>query len=299
MISIVIPTRNRAQWLSELVKALLPQIKKHDAELIIVDDASKDTTELVTSLSRNPHITWLRNEEHAGPSRSRNKGAAIAKSDWIIFLDDDCLPPVNWLEKAVSLTQQTTHDFIIGAVTYTPFIGHYPERIVQNPQAYWPMSAHLFWKKESFEKIGGFDTAFDEYHNEDTELALRAIARGMTYERAPTVTVDHRASYFDSHTLIRSAKNAGVWPILKKKYPMDYTHFRIAHFGGILFYPVEYLYIILYPVLLPFLLFRYLMNNMHNSRGNFPMFFLKWPLFFILRRFHIWKSAITHKTVAF
>ena len=297
MYSIIIPTRNRKAWLLEAVGAVLTLAKDVQAEVIVVDDGSKEDLSSLFSQGKLKMVKYIRLPESVGPSNARNAGAKVAIGEWLLFMDDDCLPSAEWLLQINHACQLSSADFLIGAVEYDEIIGHYPERIVQNPNAYWPMAANMIFRKTSFEKLGGFSSTFDSYHNEDSELAIRALSQGMRYERVVKAKVVHRASYFDGMSIIRSAKHAGVWPILKKKYPAHYLHFSISQLGGLVFFPMEYLYTILYPILLPFVLFRYLLNNVHNPRGSFPMFFLKWPVLFILRRFHIWKEAIRNRVV--
>lgn len=298
MYSIIIPTRNRKAWLIEAVNAVLALTKEIPAEIIVVDDGSKEDLTSSFAQGKLKVVKYIRLPESKGPSNARNTGVLAASGEWLLFMDDDCIPSADWLVNIDKVCKTSKSDFIIGAIEYDEVIGYYPERIIHNPHANWPMGANLIFRKTSFEKAGRFDPAFDPYHNEDTEIAIRAISHGMTYERQPEAKVVHRASYFDGMGIIRSGKHAGVWPILKKKYPKAYLHFHISQIGGLVFFPLEYLYILFYPILLPVVLFRYLLRNVHNPRGSFPMFFLKWPVLFVLRRFHIWKEAVRNGVVA-
>jgi glycosyltransferase involved in cell wall biosynthesis len=91
MISLVIPTRNRAHTL----RLVLPSYYAQDciSEIIIVSDAGEDETEAVVAdiAARYPdvHTLFLRNEERCGASHSRNVGVGRARNDFILFCDDD------------------------------------------------------------------------------------------------------------------------------------------------------------------------------------------------------------------
>lgn len=90
MISVIIPTFNRAQLLVEAVRSVLDQKDvREKVEIIVVDDGSTDnTTEALGSLGAN--ICCIRHE-HSGVSTARNLGIARSSGEWIAFLDSDDL----------------------------------------------------------------------------------------------------------------------------------------------------------------------------------------------------------------
>lgn len=93
MISIIVPTHNRAHCLFRALDSVLAQTYQ-DWELIVVDDASTDhTAEAVTgwieSHKLNYRARFVRLEQNRGVSAARNAGASVAKGDWLAFLDSD------------------------------------------------------------------------------------------------------------------------------------------------------------------------------------------------------------------
>ncbi len=108
-ISAVIPTYNRCPFpkgsknykynpLSVCVNALLQQ-RSSIKEIVIIDDASTDSTEqVVKELSDQAYATkgikinYFKNAERRGSSVSRNIGAKNAAGKYLFFLDDDCVP---------------------------------------------------------------------------------------------------------------------------------------------------------------------------------------------------------------
>lgn len=86
MISVVIPTYNRAGLLKKAVDSVLGQTFR-DFELIVVDDGSSDGTEALLS-SYGDRLLSIR-QENRGPSAARNRGVREAHGELIAFLDSD------------------------------------------------------------------------------------------------------------------------------------------------------------------------------------------------------------------
>ncbi len=86
MISVIIPTYNRAGVLKRAVESVYTQTFT-DIEIIIVDDGSSDSTpELIGSLDLAPRFIRI---PHSGVSRARNVGIDASRGEWIAFLDSD------------------------------------------------------------------------------------------------------------------------------------------------------------------------------------------------------------------
>ncbi|MFQ1015227.1 glycosyltransferase family 2 protein [Avibacterium paragallinarum] len=86
MFSIIVPSYNRQAEIPSLLENLAQQTK-HNFEVIIVDDCSKQK---VTVDKNYPFkVTVIRNEQNQGAAESRNIGARNATQDWLLFLDDD------------------------------------------------------------------------------------------------------------------------------------------------------------------------------------------------------------------
>jgi glycosyltransferase involved in cell wall biosynthesis len=86
MISVVIPTYNRAGLLRKAVDSVLGQTFR-DFELIVVDDGSTDETAGILS-SYGGRLRAIR-QENKGPSAARNRGTGEARGELIAFLDSD------------------------------------------------------------------------------------------------------------------------------------------------------------------------------------------------------------------
>lgn len=88
IVSVVIPTYNRAEYLPRAVDSVLEQTIT-DLEVIIVDGASTDDTESVVKEYSDPRIRYIRHEENRGASAGRNTGIKAAEGAFVAFLDDD------------------------------------------------------------------------------------------------------------------------------------------------------------------------------------------------------------------
>ena len=89
-ISVVIPTSNRRAMLAEAINSVQAQTNAR-WELIVVDDASTDDTWSFLSGLRDTRIRCFRQEKKYERSAARNLGLANARSEFIMFLDDDDL----------------------------------------------------------------------------------------------------------------------------------------------------------------------------------------------------------------
>lgn len=85
-ISVIIPTYNRARFLGRAIESVMAQSYR-DFEVIVIDDGSTDSTrEVVGAFSTD---VWYYYQENSGFSASRNRGIALARGEYITFLDSD------------------------------------------------------------------------------------------------------------------------------------------------------------------------------------------------------------------
>jgi glycosyltransferase involved in cell wall biosynthesis len=97
----VIPVYNAEVWVPSLLEALAAQSQPAH-EILLVDDGSKDgTVEAARKWGEgNPRVPLrVIAQKNSGPAAARNRGAQEATGDLLFFIDSDCIPEANWIEK--------------------------------------------------------------------------------------------------------------------------------------------------------------------------------------------------------
>jgi glycosyltransferase involved in cell wall biosynthesis len=88
LVSVVMPTFNRAQLLERALASALKQTYRK-LEIIVVDDASRDDTAAVVRNAGDDRVRYIRHDANKGGSAARNTGIRAALGEYIAFLDDD------------------------------------------------------------------------------------------------------------------------------------------------------------------------------------------------------------------
>jgi glycosyltransferase involved in cell wall biosynthesis len=141
-------------------------------------------------------------QDNAGPASARNRGAAHARGDWLVFLDDDCVPLPNWLS-AFSDARPDPEEMVGGttvnalplnrcAEASTALVDYVCEYFlrVSSPMRFFP-SNNLAVSKKRFHQLGGFDEGFPLAGGEDREFCYRWLQSGGRLSRAPNAVVEH------------------------------------------------------------------------------------------------------------
>ncbi len=104
MISVVIPTHNRSDLIKRAVKSASNQTYK-DIEIIVVSDGSTDNTKEVIEkfIHKDKRIKFIEYTPAKGGNVARNTGIAVAKGDYVAFLDDDDEWFMDKLEKQMAV----------------------------------------------------------------------------------------------------------------------------------------------------------------------------------------------------
>lgn len=295
-ISVIVCTYNRCQSLQQCLDSLL-LLDYPEYEIVVVDDCSIDETKFFLQSLRDSRIKVVHQACNSGLSQARNVGVLAARYEVVAFTDDDCVVDNDWLKYLSEKIFQGGAGLVSGQTFYKScdYKGYFPERVVQNIDARWPMGCNLAYRKAIFSSVGGFSHYFYKFNNEDTEMAIRAIAGGFTWLRAPQAVMYHQQANWTTDKLYKSARNFAVWPALKKLYPKHFRLLKPRLLWGVVVEPVDYLLILFFPIILPVLLARYFL---HDKR-DFKIFFAKWPAYFILRRYYIYKEAVKNRVLMF
>ncbi|MBF0277677.1 MAG: glycosyltransferase family 2 protein [SAR324 cluster bacterium] len=188
LITVIIPTYNRAHWLPHAIESVLTQTVS-DFELVVVDDGSRDSTpEMLSRFESSLQTITL--PENRGVSAARN--SAIQKSDsrWIAFLDSDDRWLPQKLEKQLQHLQQIPHAkihftdeiWIRQGKRINPKKKHHKQEgwIFQPSLSLCLMApSTIMIEREVFERTGMFDE--DLPVCEDYDLWLRITAQFPVY----------------------------------------------------------------------------------------------------------------------
>jgi glycosyltransferase involved in cell wall biosynthesis len=104
LISVIIPTYNRAESLKKSISSVLSQTFP-DLELIVVDDGSTDCTEDFIGSVKDKRLLYFY-QANCGVSNARNLGIEKSGGEWIAFLDSDDIWFSEKLEKQLEQTQK-------------------------------------------------------------------------------------------------------------------------------------------------------------------------------------------------
>ncbi len=190
MVSVIIPTYNRAHLLKRAVDSVTSQTHK-DLELIVVDDGSIDNTvDVVKSIKETVQYFSI---PHSGVSKARNTGIEHAQGEWIAFLDsDDYWLPMKLAKQLEYLDTRKppNHSYPRYRLCHTDEIWiRNGKRINQGKKHqkhegwFFKPSLHLCLISPSsvlihrsvFESVGRFDESFE--YVEDYDLWLRICSR--------------------------------------------------------------------------------------------------------------------------
>src|SRR3954469_13910334 len=98
VVSVVVPTRDRAGYLDVTLASLADQDFAEPYEVIVVDDGSRDST---AEVIRRRGVRSIVHDPPRGPNAARNEGARMAEADLIALVDDDVYAPQDWLGELV------------------------------------------------------------------------------------------------------------------------------------------------------------------------------------------------------
>jgi glycosyltransferase involved in cell wall biosynthesis len=122
LVSVIVPTRNRARQLSQAIGSIFAQRRLHELfelEVVVVDDASADDT--AEMVRRYPEVRYIRLARNGGPARARNEGIRSSTGNYVAFLDDDDV----WLPHKLELQVPALEQYPEVGVVYSQYRGHF------------------------------------------------------------------------------------------------------------------------------------------------------------------------------
>jgi len=203
--SIIIPNLN-SPIINRTIEALEKQnYDLHKVEVIVV---GLDETRLI------PEKEWLKYDDTQhplSPAAARNRGAAQAQHDILVFTDADCLPQPGWLSAFAKVFSDQDVSVVGGGVTF-------------NTRNYWALSDNLsmFYeylsihppgpiRKKVFEAVGGFDERYPRPAGEDADLTIRLRKSGYRLVFEPDAVVFHSPPRSSFPALLRHSYYQGMY----------------------------------------------------------------------------------------
>ena len=243
--SIIIPVRNQKKQLLLTLNSLKRQIKnRHNFEIVICDDSSDDGTgDAVRQLRFPIFLKYFINRPPLGRSANRNFGFEKSSGKNLIFLDGDMVPANGYIEAMLADSESDTVK--VGGIRLPPNEKPSPlERYFYSRGRYVNSSsdnllpgrllasANFMIRRDTFDKVGGFDTGFNRWGGEDIDLGLRLEKMGI-----PVIGKPDALTYHHHKKTIRSLAedfyNFGnnTFELLIKKHP-DFLNQFPAHLLG-------------------------------------------------------------------
>ena len=201
LISVIIPTYNRADFLLHAVKSVLAQSVR-DFEIIVVDDGSTDNTRAALAAISNPQLHY-HYQSNRGTPAALNAGLGIARGEWIARLDsdDEWLPDL--LQVLVThISRDPSLDVVYARAegmdkhgSSLPISVGAPLKFANDPltsllygDSVCPIA--VMYRRERANRIGNYDESIPNV--EDWDLWIRLAARGCRFLYEPRVLARYR-----------------------------------------------------------------------------------------------------------
>jgi glycosyltransferase involved in cell wall biosynthesis len=209
LVSVVVPCHNAAPFVAETLESVLAQTYPA-VEAVVVDDASTDGSwEVVKRFTdRWPErVRALRLESNRGGCFARNRGAELARGNFLMFLDADdyvtpramaaLVPAVRSQPGALAAGDSCRLEF--DAAAGWKEAG--PNARLPHPDpdealrgwldgSAWVPTCALLWRRDVYESTGGWDESVAR--NQDGDIAMRALVNGARIIRVPEMAGFYR-----------------------------------------------------------------------------------------------------------
>lgn len=235
--SIIIAAKNESDNIPVLISALkkinYPTV---NYEVIIVDDNSDDNSfEIVNDLCSeisNFSVVKAIDKKYRGKRGALDYGISLSKHPNILITDADCIPEENWLSECAKKTQANC-DFYFGIAPliqrnnlvnkiscYENFVNSFLAiSAIRLNLPYTASARNIGFKKEAYNKIGGYSNTLDTVSGDDDLLLREAVKSNLNI-----CTLTHSGSFVYSET---------------KNTFKDYFSQRARHTQTSFYYPLK------------------------------------------------------------
>ncbi len=210
--SVIIPNHDRKALLADCLESLDRQSFR-DFETIVVDNGSADGSRELIESRKSTGLRAVYLERNTGFAAACNAGIAVARGRYIVTLNNDAIADPLWLESLLGIMDSNPeagmaaskilmlpekrvidkagHLIYLDGLNHgrgcgEPDLGQYD----RTEECLFPDGAAALYRKETLDRIGGFDERFFAY-GDDCDLGLRARRAGWTCLYVPEARVYH------------------------------------------------------------------------------------------------------------
>jgi glycosyltransferase involved in cell wall biosynthesis len=199
LISVIIPCYNVEQYIHECIESVIEQTHKN-IEIICVDNNSTDNTwKVLIQLKEIYSHLILEKEFKPGACAARNKGLAIAKGEWIQFLDADDLLLKTKIQHQAGLIHDLNHGFIAGAWSRREVNGIEKDIIQFNTDIFMAVftsqsgnTCSNLWNRKDLINIGGWNETLKSSQEADLMMCLALHNKPFLIDKDPLTIVRER-----------------------------------------------------------------------------------------------------------
>tara|TARA_B100002019_G_scaffold292933_1_gene317883 strand:+ start:5679 stop:6323 length:645 start_codon:yes stop_codon:yes gene_type:complete len=173
LVTILVTTHNYGQYISRCLRSLLSQkLEKKLYEIIVVDDASTDNTDLIIDNYKN-QILYIKNKKQIGLPGSLNVGIRKIKTRYFVRVDADDFVNENFLSFLVSFIELNKH---MDAVAVDYYLVDDNEKILKRVNCLEkPIGCGIIFRIDQIIKLGMYDKRF--LLHEDKDLMIRFLRK--------------------------------------------------------------------------------------------------------------------------
>ena len=232
MISVIVPVYNTAQYLEQVINALLNQEYQHsEFELIFVDNSSTDHS--LSILKRYPEIQVFL-AHNPGSYAARTIGIQQAEGEILAFTDSDCYSVPGWLQ-AIDRTFSSSEAEVVLGPRAPPTKGNWVRLISDyenekaelvfsssDPKVYFAYTNNMAVRKKTMDRFG----PFVQHRRGSDTICIHRVVEGLSYDAVAYcpwmvvqyVELTHIGTYYRTVMTYGRSRSAyrhitSVWPL--------------------------------------------------------------------------------------
>jgi len=199
-ISVIIPSYNGVELLSENLPFVLKSLERiNQFEIIVIDDASTDNS-LIYLKDNFPQIQIIKNSKNLGFIRSVNKGVLQASFDLVLLLNNDIKPDANYIYSSIRYFEKSNTFGVMGIIkdelseeilegikypkisitglTYKDIIDKKIEDYSGWVLTYYLCGGNAIIDRKKMVELNGLSEIYEPFYQEDVDLSVRAWLSG-------------------------------------------------------------------------------------------------------------------------